>query len=129
MARVIFFHPHFFMQNKRESFSKIIEFVKHINFSGKYQENLSLGILIRECIEILCLEDNEDLVNIFASLQISGDELTGQQDSRNTILVLLRYLTAIMHSLNNSVSFFDDLAWENVKYILLSEPTYERLVI
>ena len=128
MARVIFFHPHFLLQNKRESFSKIIEFVKHINFSGKYQENLSLGILIRECIEILCTEGNQDLVSVFASLQISGGESTDHQDSRKTISVLLNFLTAIMHSLNNAVSFFDDLAWENFKYILLSEPNYERLV-
>jgi hypothetical protein len=128
MARVIFFHPHFLLQNKPESFGKIIEFVKHINFSGKYQENLSMGILIRECIEILCQAENQDLVSVFASLQISDGGQVDQQDSRKTIAVLLKFLTAIMHSLNNAVSFFDDLAWENIKYILLSEPHYERLV-
>lgn len=128
MARIIFFHPQFLMLNRSESFGKIIAFLKHISFLGKYQENLSLGILIRECLEILLIDGNEDLISIFHGLHITSEGESQQNSPCNSIHILLNLLTKIFRTLNSTASFFDDLIWENIKYILLSESNFEKLV-
>ena len=137
LSRIFISDQNNFLFKKKKNFEIINFYLKNLKFSGGFQENLCIGIIIQKCFDFLIFgnfEKNENFLNLFSNLKIGNSqnfensEISENSKNLENLKILIFLTEKILLDLKNCYISNNDIILENLKHFLLNEPHFQNLV-